>query len=62
MDLSLTAEEREFVMSILEERQRELLREISRTHSHEFRVILQKNEGTLESVLTKLRVADLPHA
>lgn len=62
MDLTLTAEEKELVMSILEDRQRELLHEISRTDSHEFRAILQKNEKMLESVLTKLRVGDLAHA
>ena len=59
MELILTVEERELVMGILEERHRELLREISRTDRHEFKLILRKNEKTLESVLNKLRIMSL---
>ena len=62
MELVLTAEEKELVMGILEERHRELLREISRTQRHEFRLILQKNAKMLESVLNKLRAIQLVQA
>jgi hypothetical protein len=62
MELILTAEEKELVMGILEERHRELLREISRTDRHEFKLVLRKNEKLLESVVNKLRALQLVHA
>jgi hypothetical protein len=55
MSSSLTPDERALVTEVLLERQRELLREISRTHRHQFREILKRNETLLESVLEKLR-------
>lgn len=62
MELILTAEEKELLMGILEERHRELLREISRTDRHEFKLVLRKNEKLLESVVNKLRAMQLVHA
>ena len=62
MELILTAEEKELVMGILEERHRELLREISRTDRHEFKLVLRKNEKLLESVVNKLRAMQWVHA
>ena len=59
MELILTTEEKELMMSILEERRRELLREMSRTDGHEFKLVLRKNEKLLESVLNKLRTMQL---
>ena len=59
MELILTTEEKELVMSILEERHRELLREMSRTDRHEFKLVWRKNEKLLESVLNKLRTMQL---
>ena len=59
MELILSAEEKELVMSILEERHRELLREMSRTDRHDFKLVLRKNEKLLESVLNKLRTMQL---
>lgn len=62
MELILTTEEKDLVMGILEERHRELLREISRTDRHEFKLVLRKNEKLLESVVNKLRAMQLVHA
>lgn len=55
MNLSLNSEERELLLELLEERQRVMLREISRADHHEFRESLKKNEQVLESVITRLR-------
>ena len=57
MDISLTAEERELLIDILEERERELLREISRATHNEFRSVLKKNERLLQSAISKLHAA-----
>ena len=56
MELTLTAEEREFVLEILDQRHRELLREISHTDHHEFKLALRKKEKLLDSVVSRLRV------
>jgi hypothetical protein len=56
MELTLTVEERELVLEILGQRHRELLREISRTDHHEFKLALRKKEKLLESVENRLRV------
>ena len=55
MDLSLNSEERELLLELLEERQRVMLREISRADHYEFRESLKKNERVLESVIARLR-------
>jgi hypothetical protein len=58
MDLILNSEEKRQLMEILEEHQRELLREISRAkHHHTFRTSLQKKEQLLESIIDKLEAA-----
>lgn len=57
MDLILNTEERELLLSILEQRHRELLKEISHTDHHEFKQTLRKHEKLLESVLSRLRGA-----
>jgi hypothetical protein len=56
MELTLTVEERELVLEILNHRHRELLREISHTDHHEFKLALRKREKLLESVVNRLRV------
>jgi hypothetical protein len=61
MGLTLTDEEGELLVNILEQRQRELGKEISHTDHHEFKEILRKNEGLIESILTHLR-EDRVHA
>jgi len=55
MELTLTVEERELVLEILGQRHRELLREISRTDHHEFKLALRKKEKLLESVENRVR-------
>ena len=55
MDLTLTAEEQDLLLHILEQRHRELLTEISHTHHHDFKVTLRRNEKLLESLLNRLR-------
>ena len=55
MELTLTPEEREILLSILEQRHQEILKEIWHTHHHEFKVALRKNEKLLESILGRLR-------
>ena len=58
MDLTLNCEEISQLMAILEEHQKELLREISRAkHHHDFRSTLQKEEQVLESIILKLQLA-----
>jgi hypothetical protein len=58
MEISFTPEERELLIDVLEERERELLREISRATHNEFKVVLKKNEKLLQSVISKLQAAD----
>ena len=55
MELILNTEEQELLLSILEQRHRELLKEISHTDHHEFKQSLRKNERLIESILSHLR-------
>jgi hypothetical protein len=57
MNISFTNEERELLLEILEERHRELLREISRATHNEFKLALKKNETLLRSIIDKLQAA-----
>ena len=57
MELTLNAEERELLLSILEQRHRELLKEITHTDHREFKQGLRKDERLLESLLGRLRGA-----
>jgi hypothetical protein len=61
MGLTLTDEEEELLVNILEQRRREILKEISHTDHYEFKEILRKNDGLIESILTHLR-EDRVHA
>jgi len=54
MELTLNAEERELLLSILEQRHREMLKEIAHTDHREFKQGLRKNEKLLESLLGRL--------
>jgi hypothetical protein len=58
MEILVTPEEKNFLVEVLRERQRELLREISRSHHHSFRTQLRENEKHLEAVLRKLEAAE----
>ncbi|MBZ5685481.1 MAG: ubiquinol-cytochrome-c reductase complex assembly factor 3 [Acidobacteriia bacterium] len=55
MELILNTEEQEFLQDILEQRHRELLKEISHTDSREFKQDLRKKEMLLDSILSRLR-------
>ncbi len=54
METSFTPQEQALLVTILRERQRELLLEISRSELHNFRHELQEREVLLESLLRKL--------
>lgn len=56
MELILSAEEHELLLSILEQRHREIQTEISRTDHHEFKVLLRKHEKLLDSLLSRLQI------
>lgn len=56
VSLTLNEEERELIEEILEERQRTMLREISHTDHHDFKVELRKKAEILENVLSRLMV------
>ena len=58
MDMSFTPEEHALLVTILTERQRELLREIARADLHGFRHELQEREALLESLLRKLSTVE----
>jgi len=54
MAIELTQAEHGLLVTLLEERQRELLHEISKSDVHEFRRGLQEKEELLEALLVKL--------
>ncbi len=56
MELTLTTEQQDLLINILEQRKRELMKEISHTDNREFRERLRRNERLLEDVLTRLAV------
>jgi hypothetical protein len=58
MELILSSEEGRFLMEVLEERHRALLRELSHTNHRDFKLILKNNEKLLESILDKLRTVE----
>ncbi len=55
MELTLSAEEQEFLSNILEQRHRELLREIAHTDHREFKEGLRRDERLLESLAGRVR-------
>lgn len=55
MELTLSVEEQELLLNILEERHRELLKEIWHTDNHEFKKLLRRNEELLESLVCRLK-------
>jgi hypothetical protein len=56
MDLHLSAEERELLAEVLEERHTELMREIFRTDHHDFRLLLKRKEKILQAIMEKVGV------
>ena len=59
MELTLTCEENELLLELLQEHYRGLQKEIRRTDHHEFKLVLKKKEMLLESLLNKLKVTQL---
>lgn len=57
MELTLTSEEHELLLRILERHHRGLLKEIWHTDHREFRLALRDDEKLLESLLNRLREA-----
>ena len=62
MEIVLSAEESILLEEVLEQYHRELLREIARTHHHEFKLTLRRKEAEVESILAKLSQAKHEHA
>ena len=54
MELKLTPVESKFLKETLQERHRDLLREIAKTDHHEFKVALRSKAVVLEELLRKL--------
>ncbi len=54
MKLELAETEQDFLVTLLQERQRELLHEISKAEVHDFRRTLRERELLLENLLRKL--------
>lgn len=57
MELILTVEEHELLLSILEQRQRELWKEIRHTDSRDFKELLRRHEKLLDALLSRLQIA-----
>ena len=57
MELTLTPQEHELLLRILEQHHQELLKEIWHTDSREFKLALQRDEKRLDSVLDRMRQA-----
>ena len=55
MELTLSTEEQQLLLDILEQRHRELLKEISHTAHRDFKQGLRKNEQPLEAMISRLR-------
>jgi len=55
MELILTEEERELLLTIMEQRYRVIQIEIAHTDHHEFKVLLRRREELLESILNRLQ-------
>jgi len=56
MELTLSSRESEFLLEMLEEHHRELLREIARTKHRDFREDLKHKVAMLESIVHKLEL------
>lgn len=54
MELKLTNEEQQFLANVLEQRHRDILKEISHTDNREFRQVLRQNEKLIEDILTRM--------
>jgi len=55
MELQITQPERELMVEILSHRYRELLHEVSKTSSRDFKSLLKEDEKVIEGLLLKLK-------
>ncbi len=55
MEITLSNEEKEFLIELLQERRDRFVHEISRTGSHDFKDLLRRKENVLEALLEKVR-------
>ena len=62
MEITLSVTESILLREILEQHQRELLREISRSSHHEFKQVLREKEHGLNSILDRLKLAGISDA
>jgi histidinol phosphatase-like PHP family hydrolase len=62
MEITLSPEENELLLEIVEQRYRALQEEICRTDHREFKRILRSKEKLLECVLNKLKTTQTVHA
>lgn len=60
MEITLTPEEAELLLSVVEHRHREILKELWHTHHGEFKNSLRKSEKLLESIMNRLQEAAVP--
>ncbi len=57
MQLTLSTEEHDLLLKLLEKRHRELMKEIWHTDHRDFRDLLRKEEKMLDSMLHQLRMS-----
>ncbi len=55
MEVTLTNEEKQLLLEILQERRDTFLREISRADNRDFRDLLRRKERLLEGLLSRVR-------
>ncbi len=56
MEITITMEEKELLLEILQERRDSFLREISRADNRDFKRLLRRKEQLLESLLSRVRI------
>jgi len=59
MATTFSSAERELLLEILEEHHRELLREISRTKHHDYKIVLRQKVSLLESMVKKTQADEV---
>ena len=60
MELTLTSEEHELLVTILEQHHRALMKDI--WHAREFKQLLRRHEQMVEAMLSRLRVSMIDEA
>lgn len=62
MEITLTPEEADLLLGVVEHRHREILKELWHTHHGEFKASLRKSEKLLESIMNRLQEAAVQQA